>query len=71
MATAYYSTVFARSADEVWAAVRDFGNYTVWVEGVEESCIEEGRPGDAVGAIRNVRVGDTLIRQQQPRGLVC
>jgi hypothetical protein len=55
--------MFAQSAAQVWAVVRDFGNYTVWVEAVEESHIEEGKPGDAVGAIRNVRMGDTRIQQ--------
>ena len=32
MAKAYYSATFAQSAAQVWAVVRDFGNYTVWVE---------------------------------------
>lgn len=64
MARAYYSTVFDQSADRVWAAVRDFGNYRLWVDEVDESAIEESRPGDAVGAIRRIRMGDTLIRQR-------
>ncbi len=64
MARAYYSTVFEQTADQVWAVIRDFNNYAVWVDGVGESHIEEGKAGDADGAIRNVRLGDTTIRQR-------
>jgi Polyketide cyclase / dehydrase and lipid transport len=64
MTRSYYSTVFEQTADQVWSVIRDFNNYTVWVEGVGESHIEEGKPGDTVGAIRNVRIGDTNIRQR-------
>ncbi len=64
MAKSYYSTVFEQTAEEVWTIIRDFGNYTVWVEGVSETYIEEGKSGDTVGAIRNVRIGDTTIRQR-------
>jgi hypothetical protein len=27
MATSYYSTVFVRTANEVWGYIRDFGHY--------------------------------------------
>jgi len=64
MAQAYYSTVFEHPAERVWAVIRDFGNYTVWVDGVEEAEIEDGRPGDAVGAIRRVSMGGVRIRQR-------
>jgi hypothetical protein len=64
MARAYHSTVFDASADRVWSLVRDFGNYRLWVDGVDESGIEEGRAGDAVGAVRFVRIGETRIRQR-------
>jgi hypothetical protein len=64
MAKSYYSTVFEQSADQVWSVLRDFGNYTVWVDGVDEAYVEEGKPGDAVGAVRFVRIGDTRIRQR-------
>jgi hypothetical protein len=46
MAKSYYSTVFAQTADQIWAVIRDFSNYTVWVEGVSETFIEEGKSGD-------------------------
>jgi hypothetical protein len=64
MAKSYYSTVFEQSARDVWAILRDFGNYTVWVDGVDESRIEDSKSGDAVGAIRNIRMGETLVRQR-------
>jgi Polyketide cyclase / dehydrase and lipid transport len=64
MAKSYYSTVFNQSADIVWSVLRDFGNYTVWAEGVDEAYVEGGKSGDAVGAVRFVRVGETRIRQK-------
>lgn len=63
MAKSYFSTVFERSADEVWAVVRDFGNYE-WPGGVAETSIEAGRPGDAVGAVRRVRTAQRTLRQR-------
>ena len=54
MARSYYSTIFERSADEVWNVIRDFNNYPVWVDGAGESQIEGGKSGDSVGAVRNV-----------------
>jgi hypothetical protein len=64
MAKSYYSTVFEQSADRIWSVLRDFGNYTVWVDGVDEAYIEEGKSGDAVGAIRFIRMGDARSRQK-------
>ncbi|MGH7839847.1 MAG: SRPBCC family protein, partial [Candidatus Binataceae bacterium] len=64
MKKVYYSTVIDYSADQVWSVIRDFNSYPVWVEGINESHIEEHRAGDAVGAIRNFAAGDTRIRQK-------
>lgn len=64
MAKAYYSTMLAHPAPAVWAVVRDFGAYTLWVDEVDEAFVEDGRPGDAVGAVRSVLMGDLRIRQQ-------
>jgi hypothetical protein len=64
MARAYYSTVLDAPAERVWAVIRDFGNYRLWVDGVDESGIEDGRPGDAVGSVRFARMGETHIRQR-------
>ncbi len=64
MARSYYSTIFEQPADRVWSLIRDFGNYTLWVDSVDESHIEDDRSGDAVGAVRSVRMGETRIRQR-------
>ena len=59
-----YSTVFEQTADQVWAVIRDFNSYPVWVESVTESHIEDGKSGDSVGAIRNFVEYGTTIRQR-------
>ena len=64
MAKAYYSTIFDQPAAQVWEIVRDFNNYTVWVDGAGESAIEGGKAGDTVGAIRNVLYRERQIRQR-------
>ncbi|QBD80244.1 SRPBCC family protein [Ktedonosporobacter rubrisoli] len=63
MAKAYYSTVFAQTADEVWAAIRDFGRYE-WASGVTESYMEDGKSGDAVGGVRSFRSNNKRERQR-------
>ena len=64
MARSYYSKIFEQSADEIWNVIRDFNNYPVWVDGAGESEIEAGKPGDAVGAVRNVLYQGKRIRQK-------
>ena len=64
MARAYYSTVFDHPADRIWEIIRDFNNYPVWVDGAGHSEIEDGRSGDAVGAVRSVTYRDRQIRQR-------
>ena len=64
MTTVSYSTVFEQTADQVWAVIRDFNSYPVWVDSVTESHIEEGKSGDTVGAIRNFVEYGTRIRQR-------
>ena len=64
MAKAYYSTVFPQPAAAVGEIIRDFNNYPVWVGGAGESRIEDGKSGDAVGAVRNVQYRDRTIRQR-------
>ena len=44
--------------------IRDFNNYPVWVDGAGESVIEEGKAGDAVGAVRNVLYKGARRRQR-------
>jgi Polyketide cyclase / dehydrase and lipid transport len=64
VARSYYSTIFDRSADEVWNIIRDFNNYPVWVDGTAESQIEGGRSGDSVGAVRDVLYKGSRRRQK-------
>ena len=64
MTKAYYSTIFEQSADAVWSVIRDFNNYPVWVDGAGESVIEDGKAGDAVGAVRNVIYKGARRRQR-------
>ena len=64
MTKAYYSTVFEQPATQVWKIVRDFNNYPVWVGGAGESRIEDGKTGDAVGAVRSVLYQERHIRQR-------
>ena len=63
----YYSIVIDHPAERVWSIIRDFNSYPVWVEGIEESHIEEGKSGDAVGAIRNFSSGNTRTRSTLAR----
>ena len=62
--TKLLSTIFEQSADEIWTIIRDFNSYPVWVDDAGESQIEAGKPGDAVGAVRNVLYQGKRIRQK-------
>jgi hypothetical protein len=62
MARSYYSTTFAQTADKVWAVIRDFNGFQ-WAEGVGESHIENQKPNNAVGAVRDFRFYDRTSRQ--------
>jgi hypothetical protein len=64
MSKSYYSTIFEQSADEVWNVIRDFNNYSVWVDGAGESEIEAGKSGDSVAAVRSVLYNGKRIRQK-------
>jgi hypothetical protein len=64
MITAYYSAVLEQPVDTVWALVRDFNNYPVYIEGVTASAIEDGRRGDEVGAVRRFNYRGQWIRQR-------
>jgi uncharacterized membrane protein len=59
-----YSTTFQETADQVWAIIRDFNSYPVWVASVTDSYIEDGKTGDTVGAIRNFAESGIRIRQR-------
>lgn len=49
----------------VWPLIRDFGAIGTWLPGVKSCYIEGDDPGDRVGAIRCLEMGDVgLIREQ-------
>ena len=64
MAKAYFSTVLDRPAEAVWALVRDFNDYPRYIDGVDQSVIEDKKSGDSVGAVRSFRYGGEWIRQR-------
>ncbi|HVX47126.1 MAG TPA: SRPBCC family protein [Mycobacteriales bacterium] len=61
---AYYSAILDRPAADVWEVVRDFNSYPAWVNGVDDSYIEEDLPGTAVGCVRNFAMGGSRTRQR-------
>jgi len=60
----HYSVVLELPARQVWAVVRDFNSYPIWVDGVDESHIEEDLSGTAVGGVRNFAMGGFRTRQR-------
>ena len=64
MAKAYFSTVIDRPVGAVWALVRYFNNYPQYIDGVDQSVIEDKSSGESVGAIRSFRYGGAWIRQR-------
>jgi len=52
------STIIDAPVDEVWRFLRDFNAHDTWHPAVAESRIEEGRPVDAIGAVRRFRLRD-------------
>lgn len=59
------STVIDAPIDEVWRFLRDFNGHERWHPAVAESRIEEGRAGDAVGAVRRFRLEDGAQLREQ------
>ena len=62
--SAYYSVVLDQPVQEVWDTVRDFNSYPIWVNGVEDSHIENNLSGTAVGSVRNFAMGGARTRQR-------
>jgi hypothetical protein len=63
MTKVYYSTTFAQTADKVWEVIGDFNGFQ-WAEGVGLSHIENRKPNNAVGAIRDYKYRDHVIRER-------
>jgi len=58
MAKIYSSAVIPAPATAVWAVVRDFNALPAWTPFVAESRIEQNKPPDQIGCIRNFRLKD-------------
>ncbi|NHO34291.1 SRPBCC family protein [Acetobacter fallax] len=59
------SSVIPAPVSSVWRLIRDFSALGSWLPGVKSCVIEGDEPGDRVGAIRRVEMGDVgLIREQ-------
>ncbi|MFT4539184.1 MAG: hypothetical protein ACI841_002355 [Planctomycetota bacterium] len=58
MARVFTSSVLNAPIAQVWARIRDFNALPTWNPNVSESEIEDGRPGDAVGCVRNFVLQD-------------
>lgn len=64
MTSASFSTVFDQSADELWQTIRDFGNYSLWVDGSGTETMEDGKTSYTVGAARVIELPNVTIRQR-------
>jgi len=65
MAKVYASATIPAGASAVWSVVRDFNALPKWTPFVAESRIEQNKPSDQVGCIRNFRLKDGgRIREQ-------
>ena len=65
MAKVYSSAVIPAAASAVWSIVRDFNALPKWTPFVAESRIEQNKPPDQIGCIRNFRLKDGgRIREQ-------
>lgn len=59
------SSVIDAPVSSVWNLIRDFGALSRWLPGVKSCVIEGDDPGDRVGAIRRLEMGDVgVIREQ-------
>lgn len=59
------SSIINAPVSSVWGLIRDFGALGRWLPCVKSCVIEGDDPGDRVGAIRRVEMGDVgVIREQ-------
>ncbi len=65
MTKSYYSTILDNTAEEVWAAVRDFnGLGTYFSAVVSKSFIEDDLGSTTIGAVRNLTLPDGVLRER-------
>jgi hypothetical protein len=59
------TVVIPANAQALWKTVRNFSNIALWHRDVRDSTLEDGGPGDRVGAVRALHLKNgTLIREQ-------
>ncbi len=59
------STIVDAPLERVWDLLRDFNGHDTWHPAVKQSRIEETRPADMVGAVRDFQLSDgSRIREQ-------
>jgi hypothetical protein len=58
MAKVYVSAIIDLPVDKVWAYARDFNGHGEWHPLIAESHIEDGKPSDQVGCVRNFKLTD-------------
>jgi hypothetical protein len=58
MAKIYISAVIAHPVDAVWKYLRDFNGLPNFMPPVADSVIEDGRPADQIGCVRNFHMKD-------------
>lgn len=65
MAMVFTSSVINAPAADVWAVMRDFNGMPGWHPGIAHSRIEQGKPSDQIGCIRNFSLADgSQLREQ-------
>ena len=56
MAKVYVSGIIDLPVDKVWAYARDFNGHHAWHPLIAESHVEDGKPSDQVGCVRNFKL---------------
>ena len=69
MARVYVSSVIPATADQVWDRIRDFNGLPNWHPGMSESRVEDGRPADQIGCVRNFKLQNGEIIRERLSGL--
>ncbi|MGF1624764.1 MAG: SRPBCC family protein [Alphaproteobacteria bacterium] len=65
MASVFVSSVLNAPPDQVWELIRDFNGLPKWLPVIADSRIEDGKPADQVGCIRNFSLNDgSRIRER-------
>ena len=65
MAKIYVSSVIEEPVGNVWAYIRDFNSLPKWFPSVTDSKIEDGKPADQIGCVRDFGLeGGPRIRER-------